>query len=452
MGDKMIFCCSNCGYLTPKWMGKCPDCNRWNTMEEKAVDKKTQNKNQVSFDDKNPLAEPMPVTELKHEKQDRVKSGIEEIDRVLGGGVFPGASILLGGDPGTGKSTLMLQIAFSLADNFFPIYYLSGEESPPQIHDRCSRLGTLHSNIYISCETNWDKIKAELVELAPKLVIIDSIQTIYFPQINSLPGSLKQVKESSSRLVRFTKDNEIACFIIGHVTKDGEIAGPKVLEHMVDTVLWLEGENQYSYRILRSSKNRFGATEIGVFEMGQRGLKEVNNPSKFFLKEKLGERPGSCVTACMEGTRPVLLEVQSLTGETNFTSPRRMTTGVDYQRVLLIIAVLEKRLNLSLGYYDVFVNIVGGLKIKEPAVDLAVALSLVSSYKNKPIDKSLIVFGEVGLTGEIRNVTNIDQRLKEAKKLGYDTALVPRGIIKENEGMEVVQVNNLKEALSVSIG
>ncbi len=449
MADAYNYMCNICGYIALKWMGKCPECDSWNTIE-KSLDEKN-NKNKASFYGSNPLCEPVPVTKLNYKDKERVRTGIGEIDRVLGGGVFPGASVLLGGDPGSGKSTLMLQIADTLADNLFPVYYLSGEESPPQIHDRCKRLNTLHPKIYISCETNWEKIENELSELKPQVIIIDSIQTIYFPHAGSLPGSLKQVKECSSRLIRFAKDNEISCFIIGHVTKDGDIAGPKVLEHMVDTVLSLEGEKQYSYRILRSNKNRFGATEIGVFEMTVKGLVEVNNPSKFFLNDRLGSQSGSCVTACMEGTRPVLLEVQSLTGKTNFTSPRRMTTGVDYQRVLLIIAVLEKRLNLSLGYYDVFVNIVGGLRIKETAVDLAVALSLASSYKNKPIDKNLIVFGEVGLTGEIRSIANIEQRLKEAKKLGYKTAVLPDCKIKNIEGIETIQVNNLKEALSVSL-
>ncbi|UMZ75363.1 DNA repair protein RadA [Natranaerofaba carboxydovora] len=438
------YVCNSCGYITLKWMGKCPDCDSWNTLEQMYNNKNSQNK-------KMPITTPVPLTELNYEDKQKVRTEIVEVDRVLGGGIFPGASVLLGGNPGIGKSTLMLQIAYRLAEKLSPVYYLSGEESPPQILDRCKRLNTLHSNIYISSETNWEIIENEIDNLNPKVIIVDSIQTIYYPELGSLPGSLKQVKECSSRLVRLTKDQEISCFIIGHVTKDGEIAGPKVLEHMVDTVLSFEGEKQHSYRILRSNKNRFGAMEIGVFEMRNTGLMEVNNPSKFFLNDRTGKESGSCVTASMEGTRPVLIEVQSLIGKTNYTTPRRMTTGVDYHRVLLIIAVLEKRLNLSLGYHDVFVNVVGGLKIKEPSVDLAVALSLVSSYQNRTIDKNLIAFGEIGLTGEVRSVTNIESRLTESKKMGYKAAVIPPSDTRKHEGMDIIHASNLKEALSVSL-
>lgn len=440
-----IFVCSNCGNESPKWFGKCPACNEWNTCyEEKQSNKsssKTVNKEKV---------EPTLLNNIKKQDIARNSTGFEELDRVLGGGLVKGSLTLLGGEPGIGKSTLILQICDKVKGEG-KVLYISGEESAEQIKIRADRLAINNDNILFLGETDIDLIEDAIIRVNPKLVIIDSIQTMYSNEISAGPGSVSQVREITARIMRTCKEKAITTIIIGHVTKDGNIAGPRVLEHMVDTVLYLEGERYFSYRILRGVKNRFGSTnEIGMFEMQNLGMCEVKNPSSVLLGERTENPAGSIVVASIEGTRPILVELQALTTQSLFGFPRRTANGIDFNRLTLLIAVLEKRVGMPLGNQDVYLNIVGGIKINEPALDLGIVLAAASSYKNISIPADTIAIGEVGLTGEVRSVNMVEKRIKEAEKLGFKTCIIPsinKKQIKENFSSNLVGVKNIYEAM-----
>ncbi|SEF86753.1 DNA repair protein RadA/Sms [Caloramator fervidus] len=445
---KAVFICQECGYESPKWMGKCPACESWNTFVEEIKGEKVLT----------PILKvsPLKIDEIEVTNEIRYSTSMEELDRVLGGGIVKGSLVLVGGDPGIGKSTLLLQMANNVASNGHLVLYVSGEESAKQIKLRAERLNVLSSNLYVLAETNLNNIEDVISNLKPSVVVIDSIQTMYKPELQSAPGSVSQVREATSAFMNIAKNLNIATFIVGHVTKEGSIAGPRVLEHMVDTVLYFEGERHNTYRVLRAVKNRFGSTnEIGVFEMKQSGLEEVKNPSEILLSGRPKDVPGSCVVCSMEGTRPILIEVQALTSQTNFGMPRRMTTGLDYNRVILLIAVLEKRVGMYIQTYDVYVNLAGGIKIEEPAIDLGVLCCIASSFKNIPIDNQTVIIGEVGLTGEIRGVSMIEKRILEAKKLGFKRCIIPKENIKgldSIEGIKIVPVENVYEALEEVLG
>lgn len=439
---KIVFYCTNCGYESPKWVGKCPDCNSWNTFTE-----------EEKIKTKNPLPREAPIPEkigqITIKKEMRVSSGFPEVDRVLGGGFIAGELILLSGEPGIGKSTLVLQIAKNLGEKW-QVLYCSGEESKEQIKYRGNRLGITDQDILVSAENNFENITRIIEKEKPEFLIIDSIQTIYTSDVDSAPGTISQAREISGKLLKLAKTTGLTVIIIGHITKDGGIAGPKLLEHMVDVVLYFEGEKYYHYRSLRSYKNRFGSSsEIGIFEMLQDGLKEVPNPSKFLLQERAGNSPGSVITAIFEGSRSILLEVQALVSDSHFNQGRRVTTGYDYNRINMIIAVLEKKLGIQLSTSDIYVNIAGGLKVTEPAVDLAIALAITSSYRNKSIDQDMIVLGEIGLSGEVRSVTNLEKRIKEGQKMGFSKAIVPLNNKSTfNEGnIKLHKVKNIEEAV-----
>jgi DNA repair protein RadA/Sms len=425
------FICQNCGAQSPKWQGKCPECGEWNTYQEEIVQKQDDRRGwDITAGAIGKSA--IDVQRLSHDLVNveshniRFSTKISELDRTLGGGIVPGSFILLGGDPGIGKSTLLLQMCKGLGDQDFKVLYVSGEESVQQTMMRANRLKAQSENIYVGSESNMDSIFQLAQRVKPKVMIIDSIQTVYMPELQSAPGTVSQVRECSNKLLGLAKTNGISIFLIGHVTKEGNIAGPKVLEHMVDTVLSFEGDIHHHFRILRALKNRFGTTnELGVFQMASVGLKEVTNPSEMFLEERSSNLEGSCVLASVEGSRAILCEVQALTNPSPLPMPRRTTIGFDVQRAHLILAVLDKHLHLDLAHRDIFVNIVGGLKIQEPAVDLAVACSVLSSYLNQEIPADLCLFGEIGLTGEIRAVTSAEQRLREAYKLGFKKFIVP---------------------------
>lgn len=446
---KTLFYCSECGNESPKWFGNCPVCRRYNTCveapEERRTGAGTAARRPISAD-----KAPKPFSQIAPEKQERIKTGIKEFDRVLGGGIVQGSLVLVGGDPGIGKSTILLQMCQSLKDH--SILYISGEESAEQTKLRADRLGTFGDNVLFLAETCLNDIEELLVSTKPEVVVIDSIQTMYREQLDSAPGSVGQVREATSVLLRIAKDNNITIFIVGHVTKEGTVAGPKMLEHMVDTVLYFEGDNSAAYRILRAVKNRFGSTnEIGVFEMQGGGLKEVSNPSQYMLEGRPSEEPGSVVTCVMEGTRPILVEVQALVSRTSYQMPRRTAAGVDYNRVNLLIAVMEKRLGISLADCDVYVNVAGGMKLNEPGLDLAIIMAILSSYRNKPVGDLTIAFGEIGLTGEIRSVSMLPQRVKEAAKLGYTKCILPgntKRLTKDlqlPDTIELVEVKNLRD-------
>lgn len=392
------------------------------------------------------------LSEVNADDQDRITTGMAELDRVLGGGIVPGSLVLVGGDPGIGKSTLLLQVCQKLSENR-SVLYISGEESLSQIKLRANRMGTFQENLKLLCETNLAAIRSVIEKRKPELVIIDSIQTMYSEEVTSAPGSVSQVRESTNVFMQLAKGLGITIFIVGHVTKEGTVAGPRVLEHMVDTVLYFEGDRHASYRILRGVKNRFGSTnEIGVFEMRQNGLVEVENPSEYMLSGKPENASGSVVACSMEGTRPLLIEIQALVCESNFGMPRRTATGTDYNRVNLLMAVLEKRIGLHLGNCDAYVNIAGGIRMNEPAIDLGIVMSIVSSYKNRPIDEKMIVFGEVGLSGEVRAVNMPEQRVAEAKKLGFETCVVPEvslDMVKGIRGIKVIGVKNISDAMNL---
>ena len=444
-GKKSVFFCQNCGHEEKKWLGQCPMCKEWNTFVEETIS------DGVSFSKTVSRAEVVTLSSVKTDSEERTKTGIEELDRVLGGGIVPGSLILVGGDPGIGKSTLLLQVCQKLSQEKHQVLYISGEESLKQIKLRAMRMGEFTDELSLLCETSLNTIRGVIERRKPEIVIIDSIQTMYSEDVTSAPGSVSQVRESTNVLMQLAKGLNISIFIVGHVTKEGTVAGPRVLEHMVDTVLYFEGDRHASYRILRGVKNRFGSTnEIGVFEMRQSGLQEVKNPSEFMLNGKPEGASGSVVACSMEGTRPILLEIQALVCQSGFGMPRRTAAGTDYNRVNLLMAVLEKRIGFPLFNYDAYVNIAGGIKMNEPAIDLGIILAIVSSYKNKPIGDKVIAFGEVGLSGEVRAVSMPEQRVSEAKKLGFQTCIVPEvsvETVKNIKGIEIVGVKNISEAI-----
>lgn len=446
MKAKTKFVCSACGYETAKWMGKCPGCNGWNTLEEELIKTEKPGTRAPSV----LRSKPTSLARVDITDYQRLSCGIGELDRVLGGGVVRGSLVLVGGDPGIGKSTLLLQLAAQL-DKSATLFYVSGEESEKQLKMRSDRLNDEAPSFLVLSETDITSITAALDEIRPDVLIIDSIQTMYHPDIASAPGSVSQVREATLSFMRYAKENATAVFIVGHVTKDGAIAGPKVLEHMVDCVLYFEGERNHSYRVLRAVKNRFGSTnEIGVFEMTDAGLRQVENPSLMLLEGRPEQTAGSAVVCTLEGTRPVLAEIQALVCPSSFGMPRRMATGMDYNRVNLMIAVLEKRVGLNLQNQDAYVNIVGGIRLDEPAVDLALALAIASAFRNRPIDSSIAAIGEVGLTGELRAVNQIERRLAEVLKLGFKACLIPQANtknLKVPQGMKVLPAKNLTEAL-----
>ena len=450
-GKTAIYFCQSCGYESSKWMGQCPGCHEWNTFVEELVDKKTAAK--TSGKQVQPKAKPQTISAIELRKEHRMTSGMPELDRVLGGGVVPGSMVLVGGDPGIGKSTLLLQVCKNLADQHVSVLYISGEESLQQIKIRAQRIGDFTDDLKLLCETNLEEIR-QIIDLEkPQIVVIDSIQTMYNEDVSSAPGSVSQVRESTATLLQIAKGSGVTVFIVGHVTKEGVVAGPRVLEHMVDTVLYFEGDRYASYRILRGVKNRFGSTnEIGVFEMRGDGLREVENPSEYMLSGKPENASGSVVACSMEGTRPILLEIQALVCHSNFGIPRRTAAGTDFNRVNLLMAVLEKRLNLKMSECDAYVNIAGGIRMNEPAIDLGIVLAIVSSFKNRPIDEKTICFGEVGLSGEVRAVSMPSQRVAEAKKLGFTTCILPRVCmdgLQQTEGIRLVPVSNVREAIDI---
>ncbi len=446
-GKKSVYFCQNCGHEETKWLGQCPACKEWNTFVEEKVTTsktavvKTQREVQV-----------LPLSEVRTDDQARIETGLEELDRVLGGGIVPGSLILVGGDPGIGKSTLLLQVCQQLAKEKH-VLYVSGEESLAQIKLRANRMGQFCDNLKLLCETNLDTIRNIIESRRPDMAIIDSIQTMYNEEVASAPGSVSQVRESTNVLMQLAKGFGVTIFIVGHVTKEGTVAGPRVLEHMVDTVLYFEGDRHASYRILRGVKNRFGSTnEIGVFEMRQNGLVEVENPSEYMLSGRPENASGSVVACSLEGTRPLLIEIQALVCQTNFGMPRRTATGTDYNRVNLLMAVLEKRIGLHMSNCDAYVNIAGGIRMNEPAIDLGIVMALVSSYKNRPIDEKLLVFGEVGLSGEVRAVNMPEQRVAEARKLGFEACIIPEvsvHMVKEITGIKVIGVKNVNDAINL---
>lgn len=446
-GKKSVFFCQNCGHEEKKWLGQCPMCKEWNTFVEESIS------DGVSFSKTVNRAEVVTLSSVKTDSEERIKTGIEELDRVLGGGIVQGSLILVGGDPGIGKSTLLLQVCQKLSQKKHQVLYISGEESLKQIKLRAMRMGEFTDELSLLCETNLNTIRGVIERRKPEIVIIDSIQTMYSEDVTSAPGSVSQVRESTNVLMQLAKGLNISIFIVGHVTKEGTVAGPRVLEHMVDTVLYFEGDRHASYRILRGVKNRFGSTnEIGVFEMRQSGLQEVKNPSEFMLNGKPEGASGAVVACSMEGTRPILLEIQALVCQSGFGMPRRTAAGTDYNRVNLLMAVLEKRMGLPLFNYDAYVNIAGGIKMNEPAIDLGIILAIVSSYKNKPIGDKVIAFGEVGLSGEVRAVSMPEQRVSEAKKLGFQTCIVPAvsvETVKNIAGIEIIGVKNISEAVQL---
>ncbi|MDE6938507.1 MAG: DNA repair protein RadA [Lachnospiraceae bacterium] len=444
---KSVYFCQNCGHEETKWLGQCPACREWNTFVEEKV-------TPVSAKTVKERRETRVVTlsGIKTDEDDRMLTGIEELDRVLGGGIVKGSLVLVGGDPGIGKSTLLLQVCQRLSSAGRKLLYISGEESLKQIKLRANRMGEFTENLYLLCETSLDVIRGIIEQQKPDMVVIDSIQTMYNEEVASAPGSVSQVRESTNIFMQLAKGLNISIFIVGHVTKEGTVAGPRVLEHMVDTVLYFEGDRHASYRILRGVKNRFGSTnEIGVFEMRKEGLVEVKNPSEFMLSGKPEHASGSVVACAMEGTRPMLMEIQALVCRSNFGMPRRTAAGLDYNRVNLLMAVLEKRLGLPLSNYDAYVNIAGGIRLSEPAADLGIVMAIASSYKNKPVSEDTIVFGEVGLSGEIRAVTLPEQRVAEAKKLGFKSCIIPEVSLKavgKISGIEVIGVKSVNQAVN----
>ena len=445
---KTVFVCSNCGYESSKWLGKCPGCNEWNTFYEEKVSKNNDKLGAVGGEKKS--CKPLQLNEVVGKEDVRVSTGFEELDRVLGGGLVNGSLVLLGGEPGIGKSTLILQICDKVKGDG-KVLYVSGEESAEQIKIRADRLGINNQDLMFLGETDMDIIQNVILEMNPKLVIIDSIQTMYSDEITSAPGTVSQVREITARVMKICKTNGITTIIIGHVTKEGNIAGPRVLEHMVDTVLYLEGERYFSYRILRGVKNRFGSTnEVGMFEMANEGMVEISNPSAVLISERDDNPAGSVIVASMEGTRPLLIELQALTIPSIFGMPRRNANGIDYNRLTLLMAVLEKKASLNLGNQDAYVNVVSGMKINEPAVDLGIIVAVASSFKNLSIATDVVVIGEVGLTGEVRTVNLIEKRLKEAEKLGFKTCVIPESnkkLLKESYKLDIIGVKNINEAL-----
>jgi DNA repair protein RadA/Sms len=446
--NKTVFFCKECGFESAKWVGQCPGCKQWDTFSEEPVLKKSSGK---PAGIKN-TPEPQLIANIKAETQLRLSSGIEELDRVLGGGIVKGSLVLVGGDPGIGKSTLLLQMCREVVNQSKKVLYISGEESLSQIKMRAERLGVFHGELLLLCETDLELIEEAIHKYVPEIVVIDSIQTMYKEGVDSAPGSVSQVREATAALMQLAKGSGITIFIIGHVTKEGVVAGPRVLEHMVDTVLYFEGDNYAAYRVLRAVKNRFGSTnEIGVFEMQGTGLAQVKNPSEFMLKGRPEGEPGSVVAASVEGTRPILVEVQALICRTNFNMPRRTAAGTDYNRVNLLMAVLEKRAGIQLSDCDAYVNVAGGMRITEPALDLAVTTAILSSFKNTALDNKTALFGEVGLTGEVRAVNMAEQRVAEASKMGFEVCILPLANKEriKTEGIKLIGVRNIQEVIAL---
>lgn len=448
---KTVFFCSSCGHESAKWLGQCPACKEWNTLVEAPAPSKTAGASLagLSAARTGPRPRPVPLSSVEENGEERFSTGFRELDRVLGGGVVAGSMILLGGDPGIGKSTILLQAARNMAESGINILYISGEESLRQIKMRGRRIGDISDHLKFLCETDLDSITDVIREEQPKLAIIDSIQTMYSTQVQASPGSIAQIREATGILLRLAKENGITFFLVGHVTKDGNVAGPRVLEHMVDAVLYFEGDRYASYRVLRSVKNRFGSTnEIGIFEMRSDGLAEVLNPSEFLLSGRPHDAGGSVVTCSMEGTRPLLLEVQALVCRTNYGYPKRQATGTDYNRVSLLMAVIEKRLGIPMSDFDAYINLAGGIRQTEPALDLGIVLAILSSFRNVPVDDHMMVFGEVGLSGEVRAVSMAQMRVQEAAKMGFTTCVMPRSNMRRlqiPEGMRIIAVSSLAE-------
>ena len=447
MKAKTVFVCNECGYESAKWLGKCPACNAWNTFFEQKIVENKGTKNNVS-ERKN--IKPQALNTYVAKENIRTSTGFEELDRVLGGGIVKGSLVLLGGEPGIGKSTLILQICNKIKGNG-KVLYVSGEESAEQIKLRADRLGISNEDILFLGETDIEIIGQVIIEIKPKLVIIDSIQTMYSEELSAAAGSVSQVREITAQIMKICKMQDITTIIIGHVTKEGNIAGPRVLEHMVDTVLYLEGERYFSYRIIRGVKNRFGSTnEIGMFEMKEEGMCEIQNPSDVLISEREDNPAGSCIVSCMEGTRPILVELQSLTTQSVFGFPKRTANGIDFNRLALLIAVMEKKAGLMLGSQDVYLNVVGGLRINEPSIDLGIILSTCSSFKNIAIPKDVVVMGEVGLTGEVRRINLVEKRIKESEKLGFKKCIIPESnkkLLKDEYKLDIIGVKNIREAM-----
>ena len=446
-----VFFCTECGYESSKWMGQCPACKAWNTFAEETIQKGSGKSGGYARQESLNKSNPVSISQIEMAEDERIKTRIDEFDRVLGGGIVGGSLVLIGGDPGIGKSTLLLQVCQNLSNDHRRVLYISGEESLKQIKMRAIRLGEFSDSLTLLCETNLTMIEENIKTSNPEVVVIDSIQTMYEENTASAPGSVGQVRESTAVLLRIAKSTGISIFIVGHVTKEGAVAGPRMLEHMVDSVLYFEGDRYASYRILRGVKNRFGSTnEIGVFEMRQDGLTEVKNPSEFMLSGKPQGASG-CVVACsMEGTRPILVEIQSLVCHSNLGIPRRQAAGCDYNRVNLLMAVLEKRLGMQLSGCDAYVNMAGGMRIVEPAVDLGIAMAIISSYKNKVLDEKTAVFGEIGLSGEVRAVNFAEARIKEIEKMGFERCILPKASmshVKSSKTMKLIGVDSVKEAI-----
>ncbi|SFE85659.1 DNA repair protein RadA [Peptostreptococcus sp. D1] len=454
---KTRYVCQNCGYINPKWLGKCPECLQWNTFEEEVEERISSKAKALANVGSSINSKPVKINSITIDREESFSTKIPELDRVLGNGIIPGSLVLVGGDPGIGKSTLLLQVSNNISETGKKVLYISGEESENQIKMRAKRLNIDSDNLLIYTENNLAAIEIVVSDIKPEVIVVDSVQTMINPEINSAPGTVSQIKEATSKFMKISKQNGISTFIVGHVTKEGALAGPKILEHMVDTVLYFEGERYNTYRILRAVKNRFGSTnELGVFEMKSDGLVELENPSKILISEKPVDVSGSVIVSTVEGTRSMLLELQALVATTNFGYPRRTTTGVDNNRVALILAVLEKVVGMQIQNQDVFVNIIGGLRINEPSMDLGIALAIASSFRNIPIDASIAVTGEIGLTGEIRTVSFIEKRISECEKLGFKKMVIPRGNyikdFKKDYKMELISVSNIRQAIFEVLG
>ncbi len=451
------FVCTECGHRQTKWTGRCPKCGAWNTLQEVIEAPETPGgKHRARPAGERPAPRPLP--DIRADDIARIPLAIGEMSRVLGGGIMPGGGVLISGDPGIGKSTLLMQMAAAVAQSGLTVLYVSGEESAYQVKRRAERLGGVHPNLFLLADVDLHNILAQIAAMNPGLVIVDSIQAVYLDDLSSSAGSVTQVRECTAHLLRMAKEGNTPLFLVGHVTKEGNIAGPRVLEHMVDTVLYLEGDRFHSYRLLRSVKNRFGSTnEVGVFEMGPSGLQEVSNPSEMFLAERLPNASGSAIAVPLEGTRPLLVEVQALASTTAFAQPRRTANGIDFNRLLLIAAVLGKRVGLRLSDQDIFVNVVGGLKITEPGSDLAVALAIVSSVRNRPVAADMALLGEIGLSGELRSVSQLARRLTEASKLGFKRAVIPRSAGRHArtdafpDDMEIIRARSLHQAIEAAL-
>ncbi len=441
------FVCQNCGNSSPRWLGKCPACDEWNSyVEEKIEKQRTTRMKELRG------SSPLSITRIESGKEERIKTKIGELDRVLGGGFVPGSVVLVGGDPGIGKSTLALQMLNNIGISNMNVLYVTGEESPDQVKMRAERIGIGSDKLFVFSETLVENIIEQLEKLSPVVAVIDSIQTTYTGDFPSAPGSVGQIRECTAKLMQYSKANGTAVFLVGHVTKEGTIAGPKVLEHLVDTVLYFEGGREHPYRILRAVKNRFGSTnEIGVFEMNESGLQEVKNPSEIFLSERPLGASGSVVTPSLEGTRPILVEIQALVSPCNFGVPRRTTIGLDYNRVSLLVAVLEKRAGLHILSQDIFMNVAGGVRVEEPAIDLGISMAVTSSFLNKPVQTDVVVFGEVGLSGEIRGVSQAELRIKEAEKLGFKKCILPtinfERFKPQDNNISIVGVSSIEKAI-----